>query len=232
MLGLVALVYAAPAFEQRKHPCDSKPTQRVRIVEEPRPGDPRCVTLGVGIGAAFITGANADGYGPGLTERVVFDVATGPLVTFGVALDHARHGVVDAGAYYPSVTVPDASLTGFRDYFVADLGFRYHIPIVILEPHRMTASPWLRTGIAAVYTSTRVEGPGFDGPVALRSTAIWPALSFGAGAELRFTPWLSANPHLVVQGALVPDAPESSTAGATVSGELRVLPSLDVSVRL
>jgi hypothetical protein len=231
VLGLVALVHAEPAFDRRTHPCDPKPVERVHLVEVARPGEPRCGTLGIGVGAAFISGANADGYAPGVSERVTFRVATGRLVQFAVSLDHARHDLVDAGAYYPTVTVPEGSLSGFRDYFVADIGFRYHIPIVILEPHRMTVSPWIHTGVAVAYTSTRVEGPGFAGPVALRSTALWPGLSVGAGAELRFTPWLSADPHLIVQGMLLPDAPESASNSDTVSGELRFLPSLDVNVR-
>ncbi|MFN7143927.1 MAG: hypothetical protein ACK4YP_09140 [Myxococcota bacterium] len=204
---LLALVLTAAAFDERPAPA-----------------------IAAGIGGSWILGGNADGYGGALAERVAVDLPTGPLVAFTVELEHARHTLDDAGAYFPSVTVPAGSLSGFRDYFVADAGFRFVIPVGDPDPARVSAAPFLRLGLGVALTSTLLDAPGFDGRVALRSNTAWPAPSLSGGAEVRIRRWISLLPHAKAQVQIHEDAAESSEGATPVAAEWRFQPALDVRI--
>lgn len=204
---LLALVLTAAAYDERPAP-----------------------SIAAGLGGSFIGGGNAEGYGGALAERVAVDLPTGRLVAFTIELEHARHALADAGAYFPSVTVPAGSLAGFRDYFVADAGFRFVIPVGDPDPARVSAAPFLRLGFGIALTSTLLDAPGFDGRVALRSTTAWPMPSLAAGVEVRLRRWISLLPHAKAQVYVAQDAAESAGAPAPVAAEWRFQPALDVRI--
>lgn len=196
---------------------------------------PRLLSIAAGLGGSWIVGDNADGYGGGLSERVVVDLATGDLVAFTIELDHARHTLSDAGAYFPEAPVPRGALTGFRDYLVVDVGFRLGLPVGaprVRPPDRVHAIPWLRVGVGVGVTSTLLDAPGFDRRVALRSNTVWPTPSLGAGAEVRIRPWISLLPHIKTQVQVFEDTAESIGGATRVAAEWRFQPALDVSIHL
>ncbi len=192
--------------------------------------DPRKISVAAGLGGSWISGANAAGYTGGLTERLVLDVPTGELVAFTLDLDHARHALVDADAYFPSVRVPAGSFTGFRDYFVVDAGFRFGIPVGDPDPARVHAVPFLRLGVGAVFTSTLLDAAGFAGRVAMRSNTAWFAPSLAAGAEVHIRRWISLLPHARVQVQIVEDTADSVGGPTRVAAEWRFQPALDVRI--
>src|SRR5436190_927817 len=77
--------------------------------------------------------------------------------------------------------------------------------------HPIRAVPWIRLGLAAVHTSTLLTAPAFDGPFALRSNTLAPAVSLGGGVEIDLRRWLSVTPHANAQAALVEDEHERDT---------------------
>ena len=184
----------------------------------------------VGIGASFLTGGNAPGFGAGLLERLVLDVPTGDLIAFTVEADHARHGLTDASAYFPGLAVPADAMDGFRDYFAVDLGFRFGIDVGRPRAEgRVRAVPFIRTAVGAVFTSTLLEAPGLDGRVALRSNTAWPAPGIGAGCELRIRRWITVIPRLDAQVLVVEDTVEYEGGPTSVVAEGRFRPAVDVS---
>lgn len=194
-----------------------------------RDDDPRKISVAVGLGGAWLAGGNAPGYGGGLTERLVLDVPTGDLCAFTVDLDHSRHTLVDADAYFPSVVVPGSSLSGFRDYFTVDAGFRLGFPVP-RDPAVVSVVPYVRIGVGAVFTSTLLDAPGTDGRVAMRSNTAWFAPSLSAGGEIRIKRWISVLPHLRAQVQVVEDAPESTDAPSPIVAEWRYQPAVDVRI--
>lgn len=198
-----------------------------RVVGETKP---RKVSLAAGIGASFLVGGNGSGFGAGLLERLVLDVPTGELVAFTIEADHARHGLVDAGEYFPGLAVPADTLDGFRDYFAVDLGFRLGIDVgTPRERDRVRAVPFVRPAVGVVFTSTLLEAPGLDGRVALRSNTAWPAPGIGAGCELRIRRWITVIPRLDAQVLVVEDTVEYEGGPTDVVAEGRIRPAVDVS---
>jgi len=191
---------------------------------------PPLVSVAAGVGGSWILGSNADGYGGGLSERVVVGLATGELVAFTVELDHARHLLTDAGAYFPEAPIPQGALSGFRDYLVVDLGFRFGLPVGSRDAARVHVVPYLRLGVGVAVTSTLLDLPGFDRRVALRSNTVWPAPSLAAGAEVRIRRWISLLPHLKTQVQVFEDSAESIGGDTRVAAEWRLQPALDVSI--
>jgi hypothetical protein len=196
-------------------------------------GDPAPTpTLAAGLGASFLAGGNAGAYAGGLAERILFTAPTGELVAFTLEFGHARHALVDADAYFPAVTVPAGSLDGFRDYFAGNLGFRFEFPVGTPRPGAIRARPFLRVGVGAVYTSTLVEGPGFDGRIAMRSNRVWPAPTASTGADIRVLRWLTLAPHLGVEVQIDEDVAESTGGPTHVGVEWRFTPALDLHIHL
>ena len=193
---------------------------------------PRWVSVAAGLGGSWIVGDNAAGYGSALSERVVVDLATGDLVGFTVELDHARHGLVDADAYFQGAPIPADAVTGFRDYLVVDAGFRFGLPVGgpdhADDPVRVV--PYVRVGAGVARTSTLLDASGFDGRVALRSNTAWPAASLSAGAEVRIHRWISLVSHLKTQVQVFQDVAESIGGPSRVAAEWRFQPALDVSI--
>jgi hypothetical protein len=191
---------------------------------------PRIASLAVGLGGSFLHGDNAAGYAGSLAERVVLDLATGDLVSFTLEFDHARHALTDSGAYFPEVPVPAGALSGFRDYYALDAGFRLAVPVGTRDPTRVRALPFLRLGVALAATSTLLDAPSLDGRVALRSNTAWPAPSVGAGVEVRIRRWISLLPHMKTQVQVFEDTAESIGGPTRVAAEWRFQPALDVSI--
>lgn len=192
---------------------------------------PRKVSIAAGIGGSWIVGENADGYGPGLAERLLVDVAAGEHAAFTLELDHARHTLEDAGAYFPAAKFPSGAITGFRDYLVVDAGFRFGGEVGPPgDPGRVRVFPFGRVGIGLAFTSSLLDVPGFDGRVALRSNTVWPAPSLGTGVEVRVRRWLSLVPHVKTQVILTEDPAETSAGSSRVAAEWRFQPALDVSI--
>ncbi|MDP2316082.1 MAG: hypothetical protein Q8P41_24510 [Pseudomonadota bacterium] len=194
---------------------------------------PRRAAIAAGLGGSWIVGDNAAGYGGALSERIVVDLATGDLIAFTVELDHARHALVDAGAYFPEAPIPAGALTGFRDYLVIDAGFRLGIPVGdprARRSDRVRGVPFVRIGVGLALTSTLLDAPGFDGRVAMRSNTAWFAPSLSAGAEVRIRPWISLLPHMKTQVQVFEDTAESVGGPTRVAAEWRFQPALDVSI--
>lgn len=191
----------------------------------------RVVSLTAGLGGSWIVGGNADGYAGALSERFAVDLATGDLVSFTIELDHARHALTDAGAYFPEVAIPDGALSGFRDYLVVDVGFRLGFPVgpPSRADDRVYAVPYVRFGVGAAVTSTLLDAPGFDGRVAMRSNTVWPAPCLSSGAEVRIRRWVSLSPHVKAQLQLFEDTAESIGGATRVAVEWRLQPALDLS---
>jgi len=191
---------------------------------------PRITSIAVGLGGSILLGDNASGYADSLAERVVFDLATGDLVCFSLEFDHARHPLTDSGAYFPEAPVPAGALSGFRDYYALDAGFRLGVPVGTRDPNRVRALPYLRVGVALALTSTLLDTPSLDGRIALRSNTAWPAPSLGAGVELRIRRWISLLPHLKTQVQVFEDTAEDLGGPTRVAAEWRFQPALDVSI--
>ncbi|MDP2309034.1 MAG: hypothetical protein Q8P18_23625 [Pseudomonadota bacterium] len=194
---------------------------------------PLVVSVGAGLGGSWVLGANAEGYGGALSERVTVDLPTGDLVAFTVELDHARHRLSDAAAYFPEAPIPKGALTGFRDYLGVDMGFRVGLPVGdprAREATRVYAVPFFRLGLGVAVTSTLLDAPGFDGRVALRSNTVWPTPSLSAGADVRIRRWISLLPQLKTQVQVFEDSAESVGGATRVAAEWRFQPALDVSI--
>lgn len=194
-----------------------------------RDDDPRKISVAAGLGGAWIAGSSAAGFSGGLVERLVLDVPTGDLCAFTLDLDHSRHALVDADAYFPAVRIPGGSISGFRDYFAIDVGFRLGFPVP-RDPARVSTVPFTRIGVGAVFTSTLLEAPGIDGRVALRSNTAWFAPSLALGAEVRIKRWISVLPQVRAQVQVVEDAPESTDAPSPIVAEWRYQPTVDVRI--
>jgi hypothetical protein len=205
-------------------------------------------TLAVGLGGAWLFGGNADGFAPGLTERVAIgfsfgrdrapdDTLDGPpppppgTSGFELVLDHARHPLTDAGAYFPGDDVPPDAVTGFRDYLMVEPGFRIGLSRPDPDAGHVTVVPWIHLGIALAVTSTRLDAPSLDGRLALRNVDAWPAPALGLGMDVRVRPWLALRPA-VTGHVLVRDDPAESGTTTHWGAEWRIQPALDVAFRL
>lgn len=222
------------------------PTSPALAAEAPSGGSgPRIVgelapvrlTLAAGLGGSWLLGDNAAGYDAALSERVEIGLPTGDLVAFTVELDHARHALTDAGAYFATdgrtAAIPADAVTGFRDYLVVDAGFRFGIPVVPAgRADVVRVVPYLRLGVGLARTSTLLDAPGLDGRVALRSNTVWPAPSLAAGADVRIRRWISVLPHVKTQVQVFEDVAESIGGSSRVAAEWRFQPALDVSIHL
>jgi hypothetical protein len=193
---------------------------------------PRRAAVAVGVGGSWIVGDNAAGYDAGAAERLVVDIATGHTTAFTVELDHARHALADAGAYFPDTPLPADAITGFRDYVVVDAGFRLALDVrgPDADPDRVTALPYLRVGLGLALTNTLLDAPGFAGRVAMRSRTAWPAPGFTAGAEIRIRRWISLFPQIKTQFQVFEDGAESTGGHTRVGAEWRIQPALDASI--
>jgi hypothetical protein len=192
---------------------------------------PPVVSIVAGLGGSFLAGGNAPGYAGGLLERLALDFPTGDLVAFSLEIDHSRHALADAGAYFSSVeNVPAGSLTGFRDYFVLSPGFRFAFPGGRPQDGVVTVRPFVLIGLGVAFTSTLLDGAGFDGRVALRSNTAWPAPSLAAGAEIRLSRRVDLLPHLEAQVHVFEDTAESVGGPSRVTAEWRFQPALDVRI--
>lgn len=194
-------------------------------------GKPPPYSVAVGLGGSWIFGGNADGYGGGVAERLSVGLALGQTSALVLDLDHARHGVRDASAYFPDADVPADAVSGFRDYTALDLGLKLGLDLAEksrVEEDALAVVPFVRLGVAAAFTTTLVDVPSFEGRLPLRSQAILPAPSLGAGAEVRIRRWIRVVPHVKAHAVLAADASELD--GSERWGvEWRVQPAVDAS---
>ncbi len=212
-------------------------------------GRPRVGGVAVGVGGSWIVGANGGGYRGGLAERLAFDVALGRhrpnavIGAFTVELDHARHSLTDAGAYFSDAsssatdstgtTIPPSALTGFRDYIVLDAGFRVGFDVSGTERAsvgEVRVLPYVRLGVGVAFSSTLLDAPSFTGRVAMRSRTAWPAPGLSLGAEVLVRRWISVLPHVKTQVQVFEDAAESMGADTRLAAEWRLQPAIDVRV--
>lgn len=189
----------------------------------------RVVSVVVGLGGSWILGGNAEGYGAGVAERASVDLALGRASAFCVDLDHARHTLRDAAAYFPDASVPADATPGFRDYLTVDAGFRIGVPLVDDAPSDVvTAVPYLRLGVGATLTTTLLDVPAFTGRLALRSQTLVPSPSVGLGVEIRIRRWITVVPHVKAQFAIARDVGEVDL-DEQWGMESRIQPAIDVA---
>lgn len=194
--------------------------------------EPRVASVVVGAGGSWLLGDAGAGWSGGVSERVGVDIALGDASAFAIDLEHARHHVRDAGAWFPERDVSAAAMEGFRDYFVVDAGFRLGIDVTegtaLPSAERLVVVPYLRLGVAGAVTSTRIDAPAFDGRIPVRSRELQAAPSLGAGVELRVRRWISVVPHAKAQCLIARDVGEID--GHERWGlEWRLQPALDAS---
>lgn len=185
----------------------------------------RSVSLIVGAGASKLVGGNGAGFGAGLAERFALDVALGRAGGIYLNVDHAHHGMKDAGAWFPEVEVDPGLVTGARDYFAVDLGGRLALRMgdPTAAPTGVRAWPVFRFGAGALFTDTRLEVPAFTGREPVHTRLASPLLTMGAGAEVVLVDWLSLIPNASVQitGAQDPGEVDDETeVGVEIRGQL------------
>jgi hypothetical protein len=88
--------------------------------------------------------------------------------------------------------------------------------------------PFGRVGLAGVYTTTLLDLASFDGREVIRSERFSPALSLGAGCQVRIVRRVALEPHLVAQALVDEDVGEVDGHGVW-GMEWRLQPALDVS---
>lgn len=233
---LTALMFAALAIPvvSARPPDGRAPDPRIRAPYDDVAGARRG-SLAVGLGGSWILGGNADGYSGGVAERIGGALAIGEVSAFVLDVEHTRHTLADAGAYFPGIAVPASSVAGFRDYVVMDAGFRLGFDFSdqtrVGRGARVSAYPFLRSGAALVLTTTRLDVPSLSGRRAISSVEASPALSLGGGAEVRIRRWISLLPHVKAQ-VLLKEDPSETSGGSRWGLEWRVQPAIDVSFNL
>lgn len=194
-------------------------------------GKPPPWSVSVGLGGSWIFGGNADGYGGGVAERVAVGLALGQASALTLDVDHARHGVRDASAYFPDADVPAGAVSGFRDYTAVDVGLRLGWDLAEgarRDEDAVSVVPFVRLGAGVALTTTLVDVPSFDGRLPLRSQAVLPAPSLGVGTEVRIRRWFRVVPHVKAHAVLAADASELD-GGERWGVEWRIQPAVDAS---
>ena len=190
----------------------------------------RKVSLAVGPGVGFLVGGNGGGYGVGFAQRVRIDGALSPVTSLQLDLDHSRHPLRDASGYFEELAVPADAMEGTRDYVVLDLGAQVDIdPGPAPTPDRFHVNPLVRFGAGVGFTDTKLDAPSFEGRVELRSRAVAPLISLGAGVELTVRRWLTFAPAFQFQGLLARDDGEIDHQ-TQVGVEMRGQATLDVTL--
>lgn len=201
------------------------------LAQEAEPWE-RTASLAVGPGVGFIVGGNGGGYGVGFAQRLRLDAALSPVTALQLDLDHSRHPLHDASGYFDELAVPADALEGTRDYVVLDFGAQVDIdPVPSPSPDRFHVNPLVRFGAGVGFTDTKLDAPSFDGRVEMRSRAVAPVVSLGAGVELRVQRWLTFVPAFRFQGLLARDDGEIDHQ-TQIGVEMRGQATVDVTLNL
>lgn len=202
----------------------------VALAQDPPADAPRerSVSVATGAGVGFVLGGNGAGYGVGLAEHVGLDFRLSRVAAIQLDVDHSHHRLGDASGYFPDLVVPADSLTGTRDYLLADAGVRVSVDLARdADPDAVRPVPFVRFGGGAAFSDTKLTAPAFSGQTELRSRLASPMVSVGVGVELKLRQWLSLTPHARFQAIVARDDGEID-AQTAVGVETRGQAILDV----
>lgn len=191
----------------------------------------RSATLGVGLGPAFIAGAEEEPWGVGLAERfsVGLTPGYGGVGSLGLELTHSHHDVVASDAFFPGLTAPADTIDGGTDLTTLDLGYRIGIDLYGKHPPTLRVIPFLRPAVGGALEATVLTVPSFAGRSDLTSHVPSPMLTLAGGAELRIGHVWSIVPALTGHVLLAHDQAEQGQKERW-GIYWHVVPSVDVAV--
>lgn len=211
----------APAREQEPAPLD---------LDEDPAGDPGADPVyrwgaSLGLGGSFLIGGNGPAYAPGFSQQIAFEYRLSRLSWFSFGFGHSAHVLQDSSVYFPDHSVTPRVLIGAAALNDPEVGFRIGFALRGLPDSGVRGWPFLRLGLGADFSTTRILIPSFSGQMDYMSYGVAPFLSAGFGAELRFNPRMSLVPEVRMWIMGYEDGSESGGAGRWGT-ETRVAPTL------
>jgi len=195
MIPLLALCTFLPAVSLAK---DSS----LGSIEGARdPNDERRLSLGLGGGAAFLTGSQVGAFGPGPVVGLRTAIQFSEYAAFTVDIEGSMHRVHDPARLFDQedllLPVDAGNVTGSQRYYHADVGLQFdlgtHDP-TRTRPDRTVVSPWFRFAMGMSYSDTLLEVATFDGRQTLRANRPHTALCPAFGVTFAFPKLVSIVP--------------------------------------